>query len=124
MRQVRVVNRSRGAVLGDRVAVADRWWPRFRGLLGRDRLPEGEGLLLTPCRSIHMLGMRFPLDAAFLDATGKVVALYRELAPGHATRWHRQAQAALELPAGTLAATGTGEGDLLETTPSAVGAIA
>jgi uncharacterized membrane protein (UPF0127 family) len=122
MRRVRVVNRSRGAILGDRVAVADRWWPRFRGLLGRDCLPAGEGLLLTPCRSIHMLGMRFPLDAAFLDASGRVVALYPGLAPGRATRWHRGAQAALELPAGTLAATGTGEGDLLETTPSALGA--
>jgi hypothetical protein len=55
------------------VAVADRWWPRFRGLLGRDRLPEGEGLLLTPCRSIHMLGMRFPLVFCIFPAMFVVI---------------------------------------------------
>jgi uncharacterized membrane protein (UPF0127 family) len=43
-----------------------------------------------------------------------VVATYGSLPPGRWTRWHRNAQAALELPAGTLAATGTRTGDLVE----------
>jgi uncharacterized membrane protein (UPF0127 family) len=60
-----------------------------------------------------MLGMAFSLDVAFLDSDGMVVALYRRLGPGARTRWHRHALAALELPAGTLAATGTVEGDII-----------
>jgi uncharacterized membrane protein (UPF0127 family) len=60
-----------------------------------------------------MLGMRFPLDVVFLDAGGAVIALYKDLRPGARTRWHRHALDALELPAGTLAATGTVEGDII-----------
>jgi len=113
VRYVRAVNRTRGRELGGRIGLADRWWLRARGLLGRPDLPAGEGLLLRPCRAVHMLGMTFPLDVAFLDSDGVVVALYRRLGPGARTRWHRHALAALELPAGTLAATGTVEGDII-----------
>ena len=110
MRVVRAAN-QRGLVLGNRIAVADRWWLRLKGLLGRSTLGPGEGLLLRPCRAVHMMGMRFPLDIAFLDPDGTVVATYPNLGPGGRTGWHQRADGALELPAGTLAASGTREGD-------------
>ena len=116
MRRVRAAN-ARGRLLGDRIVLADRWWLRLRGLLGRPALPAGEGLLLNPCRAIHMLGMRFPIDVAFLDRTGAVVAVYHALAPGARTGWHRAAITALELPAGTLQARETGVGDTIVCTP-------
>ncbi len=118
MRRVRATN-GHGRVLGDRIGVADRWWLRLRGLLGQPDLPEGAGLLLEPCQAIHMLGMRFPLDVAFLDSSGAVVAAYHALAPGGRTGWHRAATTALELPAGTLQASGTGVGDVIVCTPEA-----
>lgn len=117
MRLVRVVNLSRGNLLGLRVGVADRWWLRLRGLLGRRELAAGEGLLLRPCKAVHMAGMAFSLDVGFLDAQDRVVALYADLRPGKRTRWHREARQALELPIGTFAATETALGDLLQTTP-------
>lgn len=113
MRLVEARNPTRGTVLGGRVQVADRWWLRLRGLLGRSGLSQGEGLLIEPCRAVHMSGMKFPIDVAFLARDGAVVALYPDLAPGARTRWHRSARRALELPAGTLAATGTREGDVI-----------
>ena len=61
-----------------------------------------------------MFGMRFALDVAFVARDGRVVALYPELPPGGRSRWHREAHAALELPAGTLARTGTRVGDVVE----------
>ncbi|HEX5386806.1 MAG TPA: DUF192 domain-containing protein [Gemmatimonadales bacterium] len=111
MRSVRVVNARMGAELGDRVRVADTWWARLRGQLGRPAPARGEGLVLSPCRSVHMYGMPYPLDVAFLDREGRVVASYRPLAPGRRSRWHRAAACAVELPAGTLDATGTANGD-------------
>jgi len=114
VKYVRAVNAARDRVLGARIGIADRWWLRLRGLGGRAGLAPGEGLLLRPCRAVHMLGMRFPLDVAFLDAGNRVVARYAGLAPGARTRWHGGALAALELPAGTLDETGTMEGDLVE----------
>ena len=44
---------------------------RRRGLLGRDEL-EG-ALVLRPCRWVHTIGMRFPIDVAYLDRDGVVV---------------------------------------------------
>ena len=114
MHWVRAVNVARSCTLGERVGVADRWWLRLRGLSGKASLPAGEGLLLSPCRAVHMMGMKFPLDIVFLDSVNRVVATYERLAPGRRTRWHREARSALELPAGTLAATGTLAGDLIE----------
>ena len=121
MRSVRVANRTRGVILGTRVAVADRWWLRLRGLLGRSELGEGEGLLLRPCKAIHMAGMAFPLDVGFLDAEGRLIAMYPHLPPRARTRWHLRARQALELPAGTFAATGSDLGDVLETTSQPLG---
>jgi uncharacterized protein len=114
VRFIRAVNAARGQVLGTHIGVADWWWPRLRGLSGRDDLAPGEGLLLKPCRVVHMMGMKIPLDVAFLDAGSRVIARYERLAPGGRTRWHRRAFAALELPAGTLQETGTMDGDLVE----------
>ena len=53
------------------VEVAGAPAKRLRGLLGRDGL-EG-GLLLPRCRSVHTVGMRFPIDVAFLDGDGVVL---------------------------------------------------
>lgn len=111
MRRVRVVNTTRGRELGDRVILADWVWPRLRGLIARPRIESGEGLMIVPCRGVHMYMMTYPIDVALMDRDGAVVALYRELAPGARTRWHADAHHALELPAGTLAGTGTTPGD-------------
>jgi uncharacterized membrane protein (UPF0127 family) len=113
MRTLRVVNRRGGTVLGDRILHADSWLTRLRGMLGRPAPGAGEGLMLTPCRAVHMLGMRYPIDVAFLDQAGVVVAIYPGLGPGAGTFWHRNARHALELPSGALAASGTVVGDRL-----------
>ena len=55
------------------VEVADSLARRARGLLGRDGI---DGAILLPhVRSVHTLGMRFPIDVAFLDGGWKVVDL-------------------------------------------------
>jgi len=110
---VAVRNRIRDVLLGDRIAVADGFWTRLRGLLGRPEPGRGEGLLLTPCRGVHMWGMRYPLDVLLVDGEGRVVAAYRELQPGKRTKMHRRARHAIELPTGTIDRTGTREGDEL-----------
>ena len=114
---VQVVNLTRGSVLGTAVAVAATWRSRRRGLLGRQGLEPGEGLWLWPCRWVHSLGMAFALDVAHLDQRGRVVAAYR-LAPGRVGPLVWRGTSVLELPAGTLHATGTRVGDRLAWTPA------
>ncbi len=113
MSTVQVRNADRDTVLGAEVEVADDWWHRLRGLLGRPPLKQGEGLLISPCRSVHMYGMKFGLDVVFLSRDGRVVGLYEALAPNRLTRWHRDALHALEVPSGTIARSGTRLGDRL-----------
>jgi uncharacterized membrane protein (UPF0127 family) len=124
MRYVRIQNLTRGVSLADRAGLADTFWLRLRGLLGRPALGEGEGLLITPCRAVHMKGMKYAIDVAFLDLQGRVVAAISELKPGAKSGWQRGAKHALELPAGVLRETGTRVGDAVKiespsTAPSA-----
>jgi uncharacterized membrane protein (UPF0127 family) len=65
----------------DRAELATSMTDRMRGLLGRDSLPPNHGLLILPCPSIHMFGMRFAIDAIFLDRDGRVVRVVRNIAP-------------------------------------------
>ena len=113
MKTVEVRNLDRESSLGHRIAVADRFWTRLRGLLGREGLEEGEGLIIAPSQGVHMFRMKFALDVAMLDSDKRVIALYRDLQPGKRTRMHRDACYALELPVGVFNASCTEEGDLL-----------
>ncbi len=45
---------------------------RVRGLLGRDGIDGA--ILLRPARSVHTLGMRFPIDVAYCDSRLVVVS--------------------------------------------------
>ena len=116
MRLLEVKNTTRSATLGDRIGLADTRWLRLRGMLGRPEPQEGEGLLIHPSRAVHMYGMRYALDVIFLDEDGRVEALYPGLAPGSRSSVHRSARYALEVPVGTIEASGTQEGDRLEWT--------
>lgn len=88
---------SRATVLGRSVPVASTRASRLLGLALLDRERAGEGLLIPRCRSVHTVGMRFPLDLLFLDAAGRVIELRREVAPGRLVR-SPEGDAVLELP--------------------------
>lgn len=112
-------NDTRGTVLADRLEVAAGLWAKFRGLMGRATLAPGAGLWLPDSNGIHMMFMRFAIDAVFVgrpDASAggarTVVSVHPDLAA-----WTgivplvRGAHGVLELPVGTIAATGTAVGD-------------
>ena len=88
-------------------------------MIGYREPREGEGLLLRPCRGVHMHWMTYPLDVAFVDSEGRVVALYHGLRPWRFSSTHGDAECAIELPNGTLADTRTEVGHRLEWSESA-----
>ena len=117
---VRARNATRDSVLALHVEVAGGLWPKFMGLMGRPSLASDAALWLPESNGIHMMFMRFPIDAVFLgrpDATGaRPVVAIRERLPA----WRglvllvRGAHGVLELSAGVVEATGTRVGDLVE----------
>ncbi len=93
------------------VEIADARSARRKGLLGRDGL-EG-ALALRPCRWVHTIGMRFPIDVAFLDDDGVVVKTMqmRQRRIGVPV-W--RAAVVIEAEAGAFARWGLRVGDKLE----------
>ena len=106
-------NLTKGNVVLSRCTVADTRRTRARGLLGRHSLPPEEGMHLTPCRSIHMIGMKFPIDVVFLDRRLRVVALHRNVRPGRLYLRCGKARSTLEIAAGVIDARRIEVGDHL-----------
>ncbi|HEX8854150.1 MAG TPA: DUF192 domain-containing protein [Thermoleophilaceae bacterium] len=108
----RTVLSDRAATVCERCQVANTAVPRMKGLLGRKRLAEEEGLLLTPAPSIHTWFMRFPIDVVFLDRDLEVIDVVEALRPWRAAG-RRGARAVLELAAGRARRCGLRIGDKL-----------
>jgi uncharacterized membrane protein (UPF0127 family) len=100
-----------GTVVCAKCELAETFWPKFRGLMGRSSLPADEGMLFRPAGSIHMFFMRFPIDVVFCDRDLRVVKVVRGLKPWR-TAAARRAKVTIELAAG--AAAGLEPGDQLQ----------
>lgn len=98
-----LMNESSGKVIVESLVTAESARARMRGLLGRSSLPGREGLLLRPCRSIHMWFMRFPIDAAFLDHELRVLKIVRNLQPWRLAWAPRSTRSVVETAAGVMA---------------------
>ncbi|MCM0082887.1 DUF192 domain-containing protein [Geomonas sp. Red32] len=110
---MRAVNGSSGAALAADLRVACTLLARARGLLGKSHLPHGEGLLISPCKGVHTFFMRFPIDVIFLDNDDRVIQIREYLQPYRVTGMHLGCRRVMELPAGTVSASGTAAGDLV-----------
>ena len=116
----RARNLDRGTLLAERLETAGSLWAKFMGLMGRRSLPPGDGLWLPASNGIHMMFMRFPIDAVFVSKPGAdgartVKSVHRGL-----RAWTglvplvRGADGVLELPVGTIDASATAVGDRIE----------
>jgi uncharacterized membrane protein (UPF0127 family) len=114
--KLRITNQTQGTTLATGADIATTVEEHRMGLLGRESLPPGQGLWIAPCESIHTLGMRFPIDAIFLDRNYKVLKI-NENVPDGQTVSCPQAHSVLELPAGMATATATQQGDELVLEP-------
>lgn len=91
--------------------VAETRRDRRRGLLGRDEL---EGVLVLPrTRWVHTIGMRFPIDVAFLTSAGVVRAVVT-MQPNRLGIPRPRAHRVVEAPAGAFARWSVGPGDELD----------
>lgn len=86
---------------------------RRSGLLARTSLDEGEGLWIAPCEAIHTFGMKFSIDAVFLDETCRVRRIRHSLRPYRIAACFK-ARSVLEIAAGAAAASEARIGDHIE----------
>lgn len=91
--------------------VAESFKERSRGLLGRPGLAGA--LLLRPARSVHSVGMRFPIDVAFCDKDLWVVRTVH-MRPGRVSRPSLRGCCVIEAEAGAFERWRLQPGDHLE----------
>ena len=112
-------NVERGTVLATRLESANSLWAKFMGLMGRASLEPDAGLWLPDSNGIHMMFMRFPIDAVFVGRPDTALGAAQPVVSVHPglRAWIglvpliRGAHGVLELPVGTIARTGTVPGD-------------
>jgi uncharacterized membrane protein (UPF0127 family) len=89
---------------------------RTRGLLGRDELAPGHGLVIAPSQGVHTFGMRFPIDIVFVRRDGRVVRCRTAVPPRRLALW-LTAFAVVEMAAGEAERAGLRVGDRLVARP-------
>jgi uncharacterized protein len=111
--KIHVRNLTRDVVLADSADVADTSAKRRTGLLKHTSLEAGDGLWISPCEAVHSFGMKFAIDVLYLDRKHKIKKARADMVPRRISGC-LTAHSVLELPAGTIARTGTQAGDQLE----------
>ena len=96
-----------------RIRVARNFFQRLQGLLGSPPLEPDEALWIPHCQAIHTFGMRYPIDAVYLDKTNRVVRLVPHLVPNRMGPVCLQAVSVLELADGVIERKHLRRGDFL-----------
>jgi uncharacterized protein len=110
---VRIFNQTKNVLIAEKGYLADTALSRLKGLLSRNSIDPQEGLIITQCRSIHMLFMKFSIDVLFVDKNKKVVGLVPCIKPFRFSPYFFRAQYAIELFPGSIEKTKTAKGDIL-----------
>jgi uncharacterized protein len=113
---MRALNRTRGTMLCGRLENAGGLAGQGRGLLGRDSLEPGSGMLFengrfTPFMWMHMFFMRFAIDIVFLGRGDTVIKINRRLRPWRLSSVVFGARKAIELSSGASDESATQVGD-------------
>jgi hypothetical protein len=116
MRLVEIRRSDGGSVC--RAEVADRFFTRARGLLGRKSLAEDAGLLIKPCTSVHTFFMRFTIDVVYLDADHRVIKALT-MKPFRMSMGGKGTKQTLEMAPGGIVRTGVAPGVQLQVSEAA-----
>jgi uncharacterized protein len=108
-----VKNLTRESNLVTQGRIADNRWTRLKGLIGVRELNVGDGLLIKPCKGVHCMFMSIPIDVLYVDGDDEVIGVDEHMKPWRIGRVYTRGRYVIELPAGTIANTGTRIGDRL-----------
>jgi len=113
--EVYVYNKTRETFVVTEAQVADSYFTRLVGLLGKGKrwAQLGNGLWIVPSSGVHTFGMLFPLDLIFLGKNKEVVRVEEHVRPFR-LRVLLKAASVLEVPPHTVFRSRTQVGDQLE----------
>ncbi|MEK6772486.1 MAG: DUF192 domain-containing protein [Bdellovibrionota bacterium] len=106
-------NKTQNILISSRLEVAENFFARGLGLMGRRNFSMDQGLWIHRCKSIHTCFMKFAIDCVFVDANLKVKSLKKEIKPWRLVLPIWGADSVFELPSGTITRLKIQEGDEL-----------
>ncbi|MFZ5352195.1 MAG: DUF192 domain-containing protein [Bacillota bacterium] len=106
-------NLSNDRIVAEHISIADSFFKRFKGLMGRKNMAKSEGLMLMSCNSIHTFFMRFPIDVVFLDMDYVVISIKECIKPWRLVNIVKKAYIVVELPEGAIEHKNISVGDRL-----------
>jgi uncharacterized membrane protein (UPF0127 family) len=99
-----IIKNERGELICENAKIADTIASRILGLMFTKDIESNEGLMISPCNSIHTFFMNFSLDVIFLDRDFKVVKVVYDMKPWRISWIYFKARHVLEMKAGNLKA--------------------
>ena len=105
-----ITNVTQNTIIASDAVLAKTFFVRLKGLLGTKKLDTGKGLVIRPCCSIHTVGMNYDIDVVFVGSDDNVLKVVSNMAANRIALC-RKSSYVIELPAGTIEATGTTVGD-------------
>lgn len=97
-----IVNSTKKTIVTNSEEIANTFFKRLKGLLGRSSLPDQTGMLIYPCNQVHSYFMKFPFDAVFLTRDNRVIYIIENMQRGKISPLLPKAYSVLELPSGTV----------------------
>lgn len=110
---IKTDNDANLVLISDKIKIAEGFFNRLFGLIFKKQLSNGEGLLFENCNSIHTMGMRYCIDAAFLSKSNEVIAIFCNLKPFRFTPFIKGALKVLEFKSGFIKSASLQVGDKL-----------
>jgi uncharacterized protein len=78
---MKIINETKNIILAENAILAETFFKRIKGLLGRKFLGDKEALIIKPCNSIHTFFMAFPIDVLFVDKNNRVIKVIISFQP-------------------------------------------
>jgi uncharacterized protein len=91
------------------LVVANTFFQRAVGLLGRSHLRRKEGMYFPNARSVHTFGMLFAIDVVYINEYGEIIEIHHSLRPFRIS-WCRRAHSLCELAQGVASELGLQKG--------------
>lgn len=110
---MKLYQKSTGKLIKQNVELADTFFKRLNGLMFKKSIDKDYALIISPCNSIHMLFMSFPIDALFVDKENKIVGFSKNIKPWRISKIYFDAHYVIEMSAGEIERLSLSKGDIL-----------
>ncbi len=72
---------EKAEMLIENLEIADSYFGRMKGLLGRNQLLMNQALWLKPGNNTHTFFMKFSIDCVFVNKSNQIVKIYHGIKP-------------------------------------------